>query len=134
LRALIGNESLCWFEPHGKGFLAAAAKPVALLDVDCVLRDLTQRVMEQRLSASRIAFRSTNLASICSAVEAGFCASLLPQEAISPESTGRSDLRAYPLNEALHIRMIRSERLRQHVGPVAQFIENKLTLAARSRH
>ena len=128
------TESLCWVEPGGKVFAAAVAKPVGLLDVDCVLRDLAQRVMEQRLSASRIAFRSTNLASICSASEAGFCAALLPQDSIPEEKAAKAGLRVYPLKEALRIRMIRSEKLRRHLGPVVHFVESKLLLAGRNGH
>jgi DNA-binding transcriptional LysR family regulator len=128
------EESLCWVEPGDKVFEKAVAKPVALLDVDCVLRDLTLRVMEQRAPASRIAFRSTNLASICSALAAGFCAALLPHEAIPQEVAPKGGARVYPLKEVLHIRMIRSRALRQHLGPVVQFIEDKLLLAGRNRH
>ena len=90
--------------------------------------------MEQRLSASRIAFRSTNLASICSASEAGFCAALLPQDSIPEEKAAKAGLRVYPLKEALRIRMIRSEKLRRHLGPVVHFVESKLLLAGRNGH
>jgi DNA-binding transcriptional LysR family regulator len=128
------SESLCWVEPAGKDFAATVAKPVGLLDVDCVLRDLTQHLMEQRLSAARIAFRSSSLASICSALEAGFCAALLPQDAIPEEQARSGGCRIFPLKEALHIRMIRSERLHQHLGPVVHFIETKLLLSARGPH
>lgn len=128
------EESLCWVEPGDKVFENAVAKPVALLDVDCVLRDLTLRVMEQRAPASRIAFRSTNLASICSALAAGFCAALLPDDAIAQEVAPKGGARVYPLKEVLHIRMIRSRALRQHLGPVVQFIGDKLLLAGRNRH
>jgi DNA-binding transcriptional LysR family regulator len=126
------SEALFWVEPASETFAATTTKPIALLDVDCILRDLTERLAKQRAPASRFAFRSTSLASIRSALDAGFCASLLPHDTVPHERVAAGILRAHPVKESLRIRMIRSGRLRQHVGPVAEFIQAKLRLAHRN--
>ena len=129
---ILWREPLVWVQPAGSAG-GNAPLPIGLLDVDCPLRDMTLRAAERHAGASRIAFRSTNLASIQAAVEAGFCASLLPCNALNLERLVVAGLQVDEACGELNIGLLRSEAARPQIAPLAQFLKTRLSFIASGR-
>lgn len=111
--------------------MRSAYAAVGLLDVDCVLRDMTLRLAAQHAPLHRIAFRSGNLFSIVSAVENGFCSSLLPQSSLSPATGFTKKLKITPVGDPLRIRLAISNDKKPGLDSIAEFLQTQLLLSIR---
>lgn len=125
------EERLVWAEPAQTEQVADSYTAVGLLDVDCVIRDMTLRLAAQHAPLHRIAFRSGNLSSIVSAVENGFCSSLLPQSSLSPGSGSFNKLKITPVGDHLRIRLAISSDKKPGLDSIAEFLQTQLLLSAR---
>nr|WP_057925959.1 LysR family transcriptional regulator [Burkholderia ambifaria] len=125
------EEKLVWAEPVGSERRADSYTAVGLLDVDCVLRDMTLRLAAQQAPFHRIAFRSNALYSITAAVENCFCAALLPQSSLSPSSLTSSKLKVTPINDQLMIRLAIAPEKKPGLDSIAEFLQTQLLLSAR---
>ena len=125
------EERLVWAEPLPVEPITGGYTPIGLLDVDCVLRDMTLRLAAQHAPLHRIAFRSGNLASIVSAVENGFCASLIPQSSLSLTTNVANRLRITPVNDRLRIRLAVSSGGKPGMEAIAAFLQTQLIISAR---
>jgi DNA-binding transcriptional LysR family regulator len=125
------EERLVWVEPAPDERVSDSYTPIGLLDVDCVMRDLTLRLAAQHAPLHRIAFRSTNLSSIVSAVESGFCASLIPQDSLNMTTATANRLKVLPVSDQLRIRLAISRADKVGIKAIAEFLQTQLLLSVR---
>jgi DNA-binding transcriptional LysR family regulator len=125
------EEKLVWAEPAQSEQRTDSYTAIGLLDVDCVLRDMTLRLAAQHAPLHRIAFRSGNLSSIVSAVENGFCASLIPQSSLTLASASTTRLKITPVSDQLKIRLAIAADKTSGLDSIAEFLQTQLLLSIR---